>query len=527
MKKLIIGALLFGAAILAQEKSNSVELPDFVITGVQSVEIPLMKKNKIDMISIINKEFILPSKVLNEIKVDLTKQFNPPDTNVNFIKRPYNGVLKIGVGNVSLPKGEFLYSTSSRFAMIDAKIWGYNEREYKSKAGYNVSGAKINGNLFVSGESGFLPGSQLSATAGFLRDEYNFFASANPEYKRKTSDLFGSFSFENTFGDYNVGATLKGNNFKMEDIDFNEQKVELNGFVNFNIKQFAVNTQARIVKQFMNNSFSKDDHKTFVMLSGLAKIKIENNLELKGGISVYDGPQSTELYPTAFVNFKINDRFSAYGFFNPKVNFYTIQDFSVNNRYFIPKFHNNIFEKVYTNFGGTIKYSLDKFVEIGAGFRFYQKDNDHFYEELPLSVGSYTVQTESGTKNTEIFIDAIFHRGPYGTLSTNITYCKAQFENGKYIPYRPELKSTISYYYNVEKYHLGASFIFYNGAYTDKLNTDKISSYMNLSVNLKYELFKDFRITFDVENLLNKENFLFKNYSEKTVDVILGIDFRW
>ena len=40
--------------------SQSIELPDFVITGVQSVSIPTMKKNKSDYVPVISEEFLTP-----------------------------------------------------------------------------------------------------------------------------------------------------------------------------------------------------------------------------------------------------------------------------------------------------------------------------------------------------------------------------------------------------------------------------------------------------------------------------------
>ena len=56
--KLIISACLIPFIIFGQENNTgqSIELPDFVITGVQTVSIPTAQKQKPQLISMLSKE---------------------------------------------------------------------------------------------------------------------------------------------------------------------------------------------------------------------------------------------------------------------------------------------------------------------------------------------------------------------------------------------------------------------------------------------------------------------------------------
>ena len=51
--------IIIGSVIIAQDqnKGQDIELPDFVITGIQSVDIPTMAKRKIDLIPVLSNEF--------------------------------------------------------------------------------------------------------------------------------------------------------------------------------------------------------------------------------------------------------------------------------------------------------------------------------------------------------------------------------------------------------------------------------------------------------------------------------------
>ena len=61
MKKYFILIILFFSTFLfAQTEQQSIELPDFVITGRQNIDIPIAVKKKPDLVSTISKDFLTP-----------------------------------------------------------------------------------------------------------------------------------------------------------------------------------------------------------------------------------------------------------------------------------------------------------------------------------------------------------------------------------------------------------------------------------------------------------------------------------
>jgi len=63
MKKILIILLIVPFFLSAQDRKDnqSIELPDFVITGVQNVKIPKKKKKKAELVNILSESFFKPS----------------------------------------------------------------------------------------------------------------------------------------------------------------------------------------------------------------------------------------------------------------------------------------------------------------------------------------------------------------------------------------------------------------------------------------------------------------------------------
>lgn len=525
-KYILINIFFLLSLIYGQNKQQSIELPDFVITGIQTVEVPKMKKNKIEFVPTLSKEFFLPVKSPSEFQVKLLDNINPPDTNVNYIPRPFNGIINLGAGVITFPSGKFSYSSSSRFVMLTANVYGLNEKDYITNAGYNVSGANINTDFFISGESSFLPGSQISFNGDFYRDEYKFFGSSiNPAYLRKTNKIQAGAEFKNTFGEINVGANLDFSQLKIDDLALTEKLINLNGFADFNLYQFAVRSNAKILKQFLTNNISGNGGDTYINLNAVAKQKISNNLELRGGLNFSDGPNSSTIYPQAFVSFKLSDNISVYGEFAPNTEFLTLQNIILKNRYMVPGFADNCLIKNYSNITGSAKYSFDKYVEIGFTVNLKSSDNYLFYQDL-LNDGNFNVLTANAVKTVSASLDMIFHKGPYGFFTGKLEYRSVK-SAGKYIPYEPNINGELKYNHTIDKISFSTELVVKNNFYSDILNTSKIDSFINLNVYLRYELFSDFNLSLNLNNLINRKNYIFRGYQEKTIDAVLGFEYRW
>ena len=111
MKKLILFAVIISSVIFGQEESQSqsIELPDFVITGKENISIPKIQKQLPDFIPLLISRFFYSS--ITQIEEQTTIKLPEPKTEIVSIgnyKQKTNALLKFNAGLETLPIRCFL-----------------------------------------------------------------------------------------------------------------------------------------------------------------------------------------------------------------------------------------------------------------------------------------------------------------------------------------------------------------------------------------------------------------------------------
>lgn len=526
IKKILILSIIAGSFVFGQS-NQSVELPNFVITGIRSVDIKTLNKKMPDLISTLSKEFILPSKSPESFKLSILSDISAPDTNINIINRDYNGFLNLGAGLNTLPIGDLRYTLSSRHIMLNANVWGRKERDFIDNAGYNASGAAVKADMFVSSASKFLPGLRIGIDAGFDRDNYKFYGSLTPTQERKTSTIFGGAKLIHNLGGYNFGLELSGNIFEMENIKFEEKQFGAKAFVEFNISRFAVRADAEYSNQNLTNNLTAEDSYDYLAGSAFAKIDLSKDLSVRGGVSYAKQDNNNLFSPYGSIKIKFSKEISLYGEFNPGAEFITIKDFVSTNRYFNLGAVDNLFTKHKMRFNSTIKYEYEKYVEVGFSVNYSKSDNYGFYSDV-LRTGFFNINTASNVQTIKGGVYSIFHLGPMGQLYGSVNYCQSKFDNDNFVPYHPKFNGQVNYSYLLPiGLELNPKITFASGSYSDILNTNELDAYIDLGIEFKYKLLTNLLITAEFNNITNTKNFVYNGYEEKPFDIILGIDYRW
>jgi hypothetical protein len=126
------------------------------------------------------------------------------------------------------------------------------------------------------------------------------------------------------------------------------------------------------------------------------------------------------------------------------------------------------------------------------------------------------------------FINALINIKKYGEFFADFEFQNITDIYGNKIPYKPMILADFSYGYlfNFGVY-TKAMLNYSRYSYTNLINTQRTTNYINLGLLLKYNLFKMLAVTCNFQNLLNRKDYLLKNYQEKPLDIIVGIEYRW
>lgn len=529
IRKSLILLLLVQFSILAQEdKSQNVELPDFVITGTQKITLPILKKKRPKPVSTLSEEFFLPTYTGEQIS--LMNFDNPLKTKMIYSQREsgYDGKLTIKSGRYVLPYGEFLLDKNFKYVLLHTRVFGSNEKEYVKYAGYNVSGAEAALTFFVNKNSRVLPGLKILTAVNAYRDSYKLFGSASPSFLRKTNGIKADVNLSYKLPkdiNFKVGASYR--QLTSDELSLDEKIYTGDFDLSYDFSKAGVSVEGEVQRLNLFRTGFKFVEKNYYNAKALVKLKPSKLFSAKFGtvLSVYDS--NTFILPTASIQFVVDDNLYLLGEYTPYTEFLKLNNFIRANRYV--DFGSDIYKYVEHSsfFKIAFKYEHNKIFETAAGL-YLESTKDMPYFEDRVKKGIFNIYTVPDAQKTSLFVDALFHPNYWGSFYAKLQLNDVRNSAGNVIPYNPLVDISGSYAYNF-KYGIYAAvnFYYYSQIYTDLSNKNKLDDYINLSLNFKYKLLSTLTLTLDFENILNRYHFLFNRYLEKPFDIAAGVEYRW
>ncbi|MEN8193006.1 MAG: TonB-dependent receptor [Bacteroidota bacterium] len=523
---ILIMFLLF--SIETSTNAQSIELPDFVITGVQSVSIPTMKKNKSNYIPVISEEFLTPSYDVEDFA--LTDYSNPIKKELELYDEPhgYNGLVKIGAGSQTLPTGDFYFNKSIGQFLFDTHIWGSNIREYIPNAGYNTSGGKVNFNYFINKRNLPFHGLAINLDAAFYRESYKLYGSISPTQERENNFSNFNLSFLNRLQKtLNYGLKISGKNVRLTKDDVKEGRYDWNGFIRYDFGAIAGGVEGFAANQEVVKNNGLINKYNYFGTNVFVEFVRSNVFFFKVGLH-YSKQSSNSLFsPFVHFSFDIKKEVTLFASYSGESKFITVNNFISQNRFYKTGSVDNVFQKTSSDITGAIKYEFNKVFELKGGVAF-QKFSNYLYFEDNLVDGIFDVNIQDDVTRAAIFFNLIFDADRLGKFFADIELQNVKASSGKRITYTPSFTTDISYTYRFVHNLLGRlKLSYFNGIYADMANTIQLPNYFNLSFYLRYNLLEELALTATIDNLINKHNYIYKNYREKPFDIIFGIEYNW
>ena len=528
MKKLILISVFISSAIFGQEESQSqsIELPDFVITGKENISIPKIQKQLPDFIPLLSQDFFTPQYPNQE---QTTIKLPNPETEIVSIgnyKQKTNALLKFNAGLETFPSGVFYYNDWIGNFTYNAKLFGKNELEYVKKAGVSLAGVGIGTKYFVDHKADFLPGLEIDFNGNYYYDSYNFFGSSTPNISRTTNNGFADISFNYVSDPFNnFGMSFSDSYYEQKD-EFDENIFGVNAYYKLRYSDFDFRVEGSFKNQSISNINQNFGNQYYFNSLATVGLTLYDIIKIKAGIYLAESEGNTFFSPVAYGSLKLNKSVTLFGEFSPNTEFKTLQNFKTANRYFQINNFPNLFLENKFNLKFAAKFEYEKYFEISAGAGYLNSDNNFYFEDRTAD-GFFKIFKED-IENTYVFLNFLFRKGPFGEFYAEAKLQNITSENNKDLTYSPNFKSTLHYSYDWNYgYGLNIGLIYFGKAYTDYENNNSIPEAIDLNASFYYELFKNFKLTLALENILNNKYYYFRNYEVKPIDLLLGFEFRW
>ena len=283
---------------------------------------------------------------------------------------------------------------------------------------------------------------------------------------------------------------------------------------------------------------------SFYNIGGIVTYNVSPGFYIKGGISYYHGDNYSEyddekdpVAPLGELGFRASDKLSFTITYSPYANVVTFSDALRENRYLdldegygSPNSY-GVFEKYEDHFVLNAKYAYDKYYEINAGVEASKVQDYHCFDNT--RAGFFDMLSANEVDIVRIYAEALFHLGPMGWLYGSAEHRHTDIYDIMAVPYEPEYLVNMSYGYDFNfgfsaeigvicRAHTMKTLDFY-----DDMRDNYLDDYINLTADFRYSLTKNFDLTLELNNLLNRDNYLREDYLEKPFDFIAGIDYRF
>ncbi|MGK9477867.1 hypothetical protein [Melioribacter sp. OK-6-Me] len=526
MKRIIFLLFVISTFLMAQEEQKSIELPDFVITGSQSIQIPKAEKAKPELIPIITKDFLLPnySPEFIPVLIETVPVKKVPQINTN---NYYIGRLKVGLGLYTYPTGELNLSAPFDNYLFGLDVWGKNIKEYTDYAYYNTSGISLKNDFFVSPNSEFLPGTSLRLGGLYERFSYKYFGAVTPDSLSKNDLIKFDLSIKNKFiRNINFDFDFNGQQFRHNNYDLNEKLFSGKAEMSVNFSLFSLGGSAVLKRQLADHT-NLNYRENFYSFTGFIKLYSLSNLILTGGITYTSDKDNSVLYPFVILNYKLNERMSAFAEYKPQAEFIDLHSLYKQNPYLKNISTNNIFLDNKFAFKAGLNYGIENIFTAGLWTEFKSSDNFYYFLDR-TQTGFYDLITENDVNTFSGGAEFILNSRLPGYINLKVGYYKITNSADMEIPFQPKLKLSATYIKEIiGNLNIFLSYLFMKGAFTDIDNNNILPDYHNLSIKIDYELFDNLYLWIDFQNILNKSNFVYPNYREKPFDLIGGATYRW
>lgn len=516
--------------LIAQEdkgKNPNVELPEFVITGSDVVNLQNGKKIEPEVVEIINQQFLKPefsTEDLNmpELSDPMRNQFSLMDS-LNY----FTGKLEAGAGLYNLPKVDFYLSNPFENGLLQITASGKNQRAFVDNSEqYYVNGGV---NLFYQMESrsALFNGTKFQFHGDYGRKSYKLYAANDPMTKRDVNKGSLSLKIENLLEEkFNYIIGFSDDIHSLQDNIYSENFLRFDGNFRANITEFNFGLNSAYHVQLFRNDIVNKSTKDFFSFKPFIGYGFKSNLKASFGVNYFNFKDQDKIYPYLFLGAKINNRISIFGEYSPQIIFLGNGYFLDANPYFyIQNFVSTFFEKK-NSLHMSAKYDYDKYYEINGGLKYFTSPALPYFESSALT-GRFNVMSISAKSYTG-YLNLLFHLGPFGYFYGSVELNRTKADNGNIVPYFPGLNSQLIYGYNFD-FGLNSelSINYLSKQFTDVQNLSSIDPFINLGVKLVYKISNDFNLTFELNNLLNRKYYRWADYEEKPIDLMFGIIYRW
>ncbi len=524
--------IFFVYSVLSAQNKREVELPDFVVTGVQQVNFPEMEKIAPDLNPTLSKEFFSP--VYSPGEFDLAKISKPPRKIISPLagKNFFTGIIRSSAGINRLPELNVNIKTGIPHFLLNTGLFGKNVREYEKYKGYFKTGGYLLGAIFVDDQASAFPGLEIIGRVEYSQSRFNLFGSATPSLERTIGRGKFRVSFlQKSSSVFNYHIITGGERFKITDHLVNDTEsirilLEANGGFEWEFLGLRLEADGNIMNVKNEDDYSPDFDKAY--MSGKAVLSLARFRSFGLGAGAYYAKLEDENFfsPVANLFFKAGKFITLSVEYQPGTDLVSAPYLFDKNACFTTSFTGYDLTKYKNRIKAALKYEFEKYIEVIAGGEYYKGENYAWFSDTN-SDGIFKRSVYGETTNISGFLKLYFHTGPNGRFYAELNARDIK-SNEAFIPFLPRYSGFFNYSVDLlNKLTVYAGATLHWKSYTNINNIEELPFFADLNIGADYIVIKDFSAGLEIKNILNRENYYFPGYSNIPLDLLLNLSYGW
>ncbi|NUN70600.1 MAG: TonB-dependent receptor [Bacteroidetes bacterium] len=514
-----------------------IDLPEFVITGNETIDLDLRSKAEED-----EERIFTPARPTPGERALSAGEALTPKQVKQFTKVPgaMNGRVFAGIGFYGTPQFDGWFGEHDLKSSFVVNGYYSESAGHLPDAGFWRGGFGARGSYTLPDSTPVVPAAQLTGELEYGREAYRAYGSRVPGQVRDLSGLtigagIGSryaLPYKSMSGvDYS--ARLGWRTFGAAD---SQRSSESEFFLLGSATTKVLETAFRGGVEYRGTGYtmllpgSQASH--WFVLRGEGRQLLLPTLQVSYAVQQYlyrgnTGPAAGRFYPTVDVRFALTEQASLSAGFTPGVERNTLQSLFRTNPYIR---------------GSAAVLPTDNRVHLYMGMEFSPMD------ELVLTArGSYSVRHQyatfydrdsakvwevlylSGVRATKFDLQALYRLNTKQDVTVYLsTQSVQQRDSSHSMPHVPAFNVGAVYhqYFDIGV-HAEAFAEYHSSRYTDFANTHRNAGYVASGVKATAELFGQFRGIAEINNLFDQRYYRWDGYRERTIYLLLGISYQW
>jgi hypothetical protein len=510
-----------------------IDLPEFLITGNESIQLPQFDKTAIDEQKVFDASSRRfgpgtrePSGVQFEGSGKVPGTFAP-------IGEDMSGKVLAGYGAYATPYFDGWFGRTSPSFDFLLKGGFKSSRGHIPNAGYRSGHSSLSGGFSLPDDAGVVAGGRVHASIGLQGDGYRLYASPSPARERTVtrfmaetainSDVEDLFAFSSGF--YIRTATVR------DSLRTAETSVGFEFAGDRDLGDVAFNGELGLWRNFYAAPSALWD--PYYVQTGLsARYQIAEQLDILGGLRFYlvrgsDTKSVGRVYPRLGISWYATRRLTAFAKFEPYVQRNTLSSMVEWNPYITTdlRLRNQEF---FTNFSMGIE------VDAAAGVRTKLAVNYRRARNYPVFVDTAAIRLWSpaydGTVriislDADLYADATDRDNLGASLSVRSSRSSI---SDKSVPYLPMLLVSGLYQHRFPfGLTLGTTMQVIGSQYADLEEQRSLAAFTLWDVKAEYALAPRWVVTGAVQNLLDQKQVWWEGYAGLPRTASLGMSYTW